>query len=109
MYLPISNIPHQYIREGFHGRDLMVVVGFLGSWAVFWRLFFLTFWQSLWLASSEDSNLCSGPLKMPATETGETSGRTTFRTRPKSPKDPEQPLDPGRESLREYIKDRRRF
>ena len=32
------------------------------------------------------------PLKMPATETGETSGRTTFRTQPKSPKNPEQPL-----------------
>ena len=28
---------------------------------------------------------------MPATETGETSGRTTFRIRPNSPKNPEQP------------------
>ena len=43
------------------------------------------------------------PLKMPATETVETSGRTTFRTQPKSPKNPPQPLDPVRESLREYI------
>ena len=40
---------------------------------------------------------------MPATETGEMSGRTTFRTRPKSLKNPQQPLDPGRESLHEYI------
>ena len=48
------------IREGFHGWDLMVVVGFSGSLAVFWRLFFLTFHQSLWPASSEDSTLCSG-------------------------------------------------
>ena len=128
-----------------------------GFFGVFWRLFFLTFYQSLWPASSEDSTLCSGavclgvfmavrsafalfrrwvimvinvfwwtcdwadltavntqlpnklhqsteccPLKIPATETGETSGRTTFRTRPKSPKSPQQPLDPGHESLREY-------
>ena len=42
------------------------------------------------------------PLKMPATETGKTSGRTTFRTRPKSLKNPQQPLDPGRESLHKY-------
>ena len=32
-----------------------------------------------------------GPRKMSATETGKTSGRTTFRTRPKSPKNPQQP------------------
>ena len=32
------------------------------------------------------------PLKMPATETGEMLGRTTFRTWPKSPKNPEQPF-----------------
>ena len=38
----------------------MVVVGFSGSLAVFRRLFFLRFCQSLWPASSEDSNLCSG-------------------------------------------------
>ena len=38
-----------------------------------------------------------------ATETGETLGRTTFRTWPKSPKNPQQPLDPGRESLRECL------
>ena len=31
-----------------------------------------------------------GPLKIPATETGEILGRTTFRTRPKSPKNPQQ-------------------
>ena len=43
------------------------------------------------------------PLEMPATETGEMLGRTTFRTWPKSPKNPQQLLDPGRESLREYI------
>ena len=50
----------QSIREGFHGRDLMVVVGFSGFLAVFWRWFFLTFRQSLWpWASSEDSKLCS--------------------------------------------------
>ena len=35
-----------YILEGFHGWDLMVVVGFLGCLAMFWRFFFL--------ASSED-------------------------------------------------------
>ena len=35
----------QGIREGFHGWDLMVVVGFLGSLAIFWRLFFLMFRQ----------------------------------------------------------------
>ena len=53
---------HQCIHKGFHGRDLMVVVGFLGSLALFWRLFFLKFHQSLWPASSEDwsSTLCSG-------------------------------------------------
>ena len=34
----------------------------------------------------------SSPLKMPATETGKTSRRTTFRTRPKSPKNLQQPL-----------------
>ena len=33
-----------------------------------------------------------GLLKMPATETDETLGRTTFRTRPKSPKKPQQPI-----------------
>ena len=38
----------------------MVVVGFSGFLAVFWRWFFLTFRQSLWPASSEDSKLCSG-------------------------------------------------
>ena len=38
----------------------MVVVGFSGSLAMFWRLFFLMFRQSLWPASSEDSTLCSG-------------------------------------------------
>ena len=65
---------------------------FWGCLAVFWRFFFLTFCQSLWPASSEDS---SG---------AETLGRTTFRTWPKSLKNPEQPLDPSRESLREYIK-----
>ena len=42
------------------------------------------------------------PLKMPATETGEMLERTTFRTQPKSLKNPQQPLDPGRESLHEY-------
>ena len=31
--------------------------------------------------------------KMPATENGEILGRTTFRTRPKSPKNPQQPLN----------------
>ena len=45
----------------------------------------------------------SSTPKMPATETGETLGRITFRTWPKSPKNT-QLLDPGRESLREYIK-----
>ena len=45
------------IREGFHGQDLMVVVGFSGFLAVFWKWFFLTFRQSLWPASSEDSKL----------------------------------------------------
>ena len=37
----------------------MVVVCFLGSLAMFCRLFFLTFHQSLWPASSEDSTLSS--------------------------------------------------
>ena len=37
----------------------MVLVGFSGSLVVFWRLFFLTFRQSLWPASSEDSTLSS--------------------------------------------------
>ena len=43
---------------------VMVVVGFSGSLVVFWRLFFLTFHQSLWLAASEDRNstLCSGAV-----------------------------------------------
>ena len=54
-----------------------VVAGFSGSFAVFWRLFFLMFRQSLWLPSSGDSTL-------------------------KCPKNPQQPLDPGRESLCEY-------
>ena len=40
---------------------------------------------------------------MPATETGKMLGRTAFRTQPKSLKNPQQPLDPGCESLREYI------
>ena len=42
------------ILEGFHGQGPMVVVGFLGCVAVFLRFSFLTFCQSLWLASSED-------------------------------------------------------
>ena len=33
------------------------------------------------------------PLKMPATETGETLGKTTVRTQPRSPKNPQQPED----------------
>ena len=41
---------------------------------------------------------------MPAIETGETLGRTPFRTWPKSPKNSQQTLDPGCESLHEYIK-----
>ena len=53
------------------------------------------------LPVSVAGTLCC-PLKMPATETGETLGRTTFRTQPKSLKNPQQPSDPGRESLREY-------
>ena len=40
-------------------RAFLVVVGFSGSLAVFWRLFSLTFRQSLWPASSEDRTLCS--------------------------------------------------
>ena len=36
-------------------------------------------------------------------QTGETLGKNTFGTRPRSPKNPQQPLDPGRENLREYI------
>ena len=51
--------------------------------------------QSSYSCSSEDAG---------QKETGETSGRTTFRTWPKNPKKPQQPLDPGRESLRKYIK-----
>ena len=51
--LGMSNL-RKGILEGFHGQDLTVVVGFLGSLAVFRRWFFLTFRQSLWLASSED-------------------------------------------------------
>ena len=47
-------------QKYIHGQDLMAVVGFLGSLAVFWRLFFLALCQSLWPASSEDSTLCSG-------------------------------------------------
>ena len=39
----------------------------------------------------EDSTVCC-PLKMPATETGEMLGKTTFRTRPRSPKNPQQPF-----------------
>ena len=39
-----SNLNVLCIREGFHGQDLMVVVGFSGSLAVFWRLFFLMFY-----------------------------------------------------------------
>ena len=35
------------------GLDI-VVVGFSGCLAMFWRIFFLTFCQSLWPASSED-------------------------------------------------------
>ena len=77
---------------------LMVVVGFSGSLTLLWRLFFLTFRQSLWpWASSEDSTRTDQsteyrPLKMLATETGEMLGRTIFRTWPKSPKNPQQPL-----------------
>ena len=41
---------------------------------------------------------------MPATETGEMLGRKTFRTRPNSLKNVQQPLDPSRESLREIYK-----
>ena len=49
------------------------------------------------------SMLCTPvPPKMPATETGETAGRTTFRTWPKSTKNPQQPSDHGCESLWEY-------
>ena len=35
------------ICKCFHGQDLMVVVGFSGSLAVFWTLFFLMFRQSV--------------------------------------------------------------
>ena len=49
---------HSYFASLFSGHKqqliVLVVVGFLGSLAVFWSLFFLTFRQSLWLASSED-------------------------------------------------------
>ncbi|XP_072851383.2 coiled-coil domain-containing protein 170 isoform X1 [Pogona vitticeps] len=38
----------------------------------------------------KQTNICC-PLKMPATETGETLGRTTFRTQPKNLKNPQQP------------------
>ena len=44
------------------------------------------------------------PIKVVVVVYWRTSGRTTFRTQPKSPKNPEQPLEPGRESLREYKK-----
>ena len=44
----------------------MVVVGFSGSLAMFWRLFFLTFRQALWPASSEDSTLCRYFVKVMA-------------------------------------------
>ena len=49
----------------------------------------------------QSSDSC--PLKMPATETGEMLGRKTLRRRPNSPENPQQPSDPGHESLREYI------
>ena len=52
---------------------IMVVVGFSGCLAVFWRLFFLTFHQS-----------------------------QSFRTWPNSPKNLQQPSDPGCESPQEY-------
>ena len=39
---------------------------------------------------------------MPATETGKTLGRKTSRTWPNSPKNLQQPLDPGHESLWKY-------
>ena len=45
------------------------------------------------------SNCC--PLKMPATETGETLGRETSRTWPNRLENPQQSSDPGHESLRE--------
>ena len=45
---------YQCILEGFHGQDLMVVVGFPGYLAMFLRFFSLTFCQSLWPAFSED-------------------------------------------------------
>ena len=52
--LVVRSTNDECILEGFHGRDLMAVVGFLGCLAVFLRFFFLTFFQSPWLTSSED-------------------------------------------------------
>ena len=47
-------------------------------------------WYSNVFANDQSTECC--PLKMPGTETGETLGTTTFRTRPKSPKNPQQPI-----------------
>ena len=71
----------------------MVVVGFFG---LFGRVLNVILPN---VSPGSVSVICH--LKMLATETGETLGRTTFRTQPKSPKNPQQPLDPGCESLRE--------
>ena len=41
---------------------------------------------------NSQTNCTRAHLKMPATETGETLGRTIFRTQPKSLKNPQQPI-----------------
>ena len=66
---------------------------FSGSLAVFWRLFFLMFPQSLWLAllSSEDASH----------RDWRNVRKNNLQNTAKEPKNPQQPLDPGHESLRE--------
>ena len=63
----------------------MVVVGFFG---LFGRVLKVVLPNNSPVSVAGEGTECCF-LKMPATETGETLGRTTFRTRPRSPKNPQ--------------------
>ena len=91
----LSHLSQQYI----HNKKMLITLSPEKDKSCYHSYKYSTIQQT----GTEHGQSCySSPLKMPATETGETSGRSTFRTRPKSPKNPQQPSDPGCESIQEY-------